>query len=37
MERETLTPGSVPLAALRRVWAGAPVALADDAWTGIAA
>jgi histidine ammonia-lyase len=37
MERETLTPGSVALAALRRVWAGAPVALADDAWTGIAA
>jgi len=30
-----LNPGSVTLAELRAVWAGAPVALADDAWAAI--
>jgi histidine ammonia-lyase len=32
----TLKPGAVTLAELRRIWAGAPVALADRAWTAIA-
>jgi len=30
-----LAPGSVTLAELRAIWAGAPVALADDAWAAI--
>ena len=30
-----LRPGSVTLAELRAVWDGAPVALADEAWTAI--
>ncbi len=30
-----LTPGSVTLAELRRVWAGAPVTLAGSAWSAI--
>jgi histidine ammonia-lyase len=33
----TLNPGAVTLAELRRVWAGAPVTLADTAWAEIAA
>jgi len=33
----TLTPGSVPLADLRAIWAGAPVALHADAWAVIEA
>jgi histidine ammonia-lyase len=33
--RVVLTPGAVALADLREVWAGASVALADDAWTAI--
>ena len=32
-----LTPGSVTLAQLRDVWAGAPVALADEAWVALEA
>ena len=31
----TLRPGSVTLAELRAMWAGAPVALANDAWSAI--
>jgi len=31
----TLNPGAVPLAELRAIWAGAPVALHADAWTAI--
>jgi histidine ammonia-lyase len=31
----TLRPGSMTLAELRAVWAGAPVALADEAWAAI--
>lgn len=30
-----LTPGGVTLSQLREVWAGAPVALADEAWSAI--
>jgi len=30
-----LRPGSVPLAELRAIWEGAPVALADEAWSAI--
>jgi len=30
-----LEPGSVTLAELRAIWAGAPVALADEAWSAI--
>jgi histidine ammonia-lyase len=36
-ERVELRPGEVSLAELRRVWAGAPVALAGEAWDAIAA
>jgi len=31
----TLNPGAVTLAELRAIWAGAPVTLADKAWTAI--
>jgi histidine ammonia-lyase len=31
----TLRPGSVTLAELRSIWIGAPVTLADEAWTAI--
>ncbi|MFL6862868.1 MAG: histidine ammonia-lyase [Allosphingosinicella sp.] len=34
--RVELNPGAVTLAQLREVWAGAPVALADEAWAAIA-
>src|SRR3954453_8100432 len=37
MDRVSLNPGSVTLAELRAVWNGAPIALADEAWTAIAA
>jgi len=35
MDRLTLNPGSVSLAELRAIWAGAPVALDDSAWSAI--
>ena len=35
MERVTLMPGAVTLAELRAVWAGAPVALAEEAWQAV--
>jgi histidine ammonia-lyase len=37
METVVLQPGSVSLAELRRIWEGAPVALADPAWSAVAA
>src|SRR3954467_842995 len=37
MMRVELNPGAVTLAELRAVWAGAPVALADEAWAAIGA
>src|SRR3954470_20744800 len=37
MDRVSLNPGSVTLAELRAVWNGAPVTLADEAWTAISA
>jgi histidine ammonia-lyase len=37
MESVTLRPGSVSLAELRRIWKGAPVVLAQDAWNAIEA
>jgi histidine ammonia-lyase len=36
MDRVSLKPGAVTLAELRRIRDGAPVTLADDAWTDIA-
>ena len=35
MSSVTLNPGHVTLAELRAIWAGAPVALAEEAWTAI--
>ena len=35
MDRIILQPGGIPLAELRAIWDGAPVALADEAWTAI--
>ena len=35
MDRITLRPGTITLAELRAVWAGAPVSLAPEAWTAI--
>jgi histidine ammonia-lyase len=37
MDRVSLNPGTVTLAELRSVWRGAPVSLADAAWTAISA
>jgi histidine ammonia-lyase len=36
MDRVVLNPGGVTLAELRRIWTGAPVALAEPAWAAIA-
>ena len=35
MSAVVLRPGSVPLAELRAIWNGAPVALADEGWTAL--
>ena len=37
MDRIILKPGAVPLAELRSIWAGAPVALDESAWASIEA
>jgi histidine ammonia-lyase len=37
MDRLNLNPGSVSLAELREIWNGARIALADEAWSAIAA
>jgi histidine ammonia-lyase len=37
MEPVTLSPGSITLADLRRIWSGAPVRLAESAWSSLLA